>query len=117
MVTKAEFRRSFQHYLYRHSLRIAGVFLIGALVFGVVWLILELVDTQDEVRIEAAMAVAFIVAIAVAGLSAQSAAREGRADDRLVCPHCDGALGSYEGVIVLSSSRCPHCGGHVLDDD
>jgi hypothetical protein len=117
MTSHAEFRHSFQRYCIRYVVRIGTVFALGALVFLVVWLVLELADRRDDatVRAEAAMWVAIIVALVAVGLSARYAEREAREDPRLICPQCDSPLSYYYGVIVLSSGNCPHCGERVLD--
>jgi hypothetical protein len=94
------------------------VFALGAFVFVVLWFILELVDPAEapEMRAEYAMAVAVVVALAAALMSARSAGQEGREDTRLICPQCDSPLGYYNVMIVLSSGNCPHCGERMLDD-
>jgi hypothetical protein len=118
MTSYWEFRQSFRRYVVRYLVRIGGVFALGALVFTVVWLLLELFDRRDgaTLRAEAAMAVAVVAALAAVGLSARSAGREARDDPRLVCPHCESALADYCGIIVLTSGNCPHCGEQVLDN-
>jgi hypothetical protein len=118
MTSYWEFRRSFRRHVVRHVVRIGGVFAFGAVVYLIGWLLLELTDRRDgpTLRAEAAMAVAVVAALAAVGLSARSAAREARADPRLVCPLCDGPLFDYHGIIVLHSGNCPHCGEQVLED-
>jgi hypothetical protein len=118
MITHLDFRRSFRRYILRSIARILTVFAMGALVFLILWLLLELFDQRDDptTRAEAAMAVAIIVGLVAAGLSARAAVREARADRDLVCTHCDSTLASYYGILVLHSGNCPHCGEQVLDD-
>jgi hypothetical protein len=118
MTSYWEFRRSFRRHVGRYLIRIGGVFALGTIVFVVLWTLLEVFDRRDgaEVRTEAAMAVAVVAALAAAGLSARSADRESRADPRLACPYCDRPLALYDGIIVLSSGNCPHCGEQVLED-
>jgi hypothetical protein len=118
MTSHREFRQSFVRYVVRSIIRIGGVFALGTLVFAVLWVLLEVFDRRDDaaLRVEAAMAVAIVAALAAAGLSARSAVRETREDPHLICPHCDGTLAYYYGFIVLSSRNCPHCGEQVLED-
>jgi hypothetical protein len=118
MISYAEFRRAVRRY-WGHIYRQMGrAFALGAFVFAVVWLILEFADRPDgaELRAEAALSVAIIVAlVAGAGATARTIEHYAREDPRLACPHCDGALGPYARV-VLSSWNCPHCGERVLED-
>jgi hypothetical protein len=118
MSSHAEFRRSYRRYCFRYIARMGTVFALGALVFLVIWLILEVADQRDNatVRAEAAMSVAIVVALAAVVLSARYAEREAREDSILTCPQCDSPLSYYYGVIVLSCGNCPHCGQPVLDD-
>jgi hypothetical protein len=118
MTSYWEFRQSFRRQVGRYLIRIGGVFGLGAIVFVALWTLLEVFDRRDDaaIRTEAAMAVAVVAAMAAAGLSARSADRELRADPRLVCPSCDRPLALYDGIIVLSSGNCPHCGEPVLED-
>jgi hypothetical protein len=118
MITIAEFRSAFQRQCIRYLLRVVGVFALGTVVFLVLWLLLEVFDQRDDatLRAEAAMAVAIIVAIVAIGRFVRSAEQDARDDPRLICPSCDSPLGSYEGIIVLSSRNCPFCGERVLEE-
>jgi heme A synthase len=118
MITIAEFRTAFRRQWIRYLSRIGGVFALGASVFLVLWLLLEVFDQRDDatLRAEAAMAVAIIVAIVAVGRFVRTADQDARDDPRLICPWCDSPLGSYEGIIVLSSRSCPSCGERVLED-
>src|SRR5262245_6480764 len=117
MITVAEFRRAFRRHCVRAVARIGGVFALGTVVFLVLWLLLEVFDQRDDatLRAEAAMAVAIIVAIVAIGRFVRTADQDAREDPRLLCPQCDSPLGSYEGIIVLSSGNCPFCGERVLE--
>ncbi len=117
MITVGEFRRAFGGHCVRYAARIVAVFALGAVVFLVLWLLLELVDQRDDatLRAEAAMAVAIIVAVVAIGRIVRAADRFAREDPRLICPECDRPLGSYEGILVLSSGICPFCGERVLE--
>jgi hypothetical protein len=94
------------------------VFALGAFVFVVLRFILEQVEPAEapEMRAEYAMAVAVVVGLATAVMSARSARRDASEDPRLICPRCDSPLGYYYVVFVLSSGTCPHCRGRVLED-
>jgi hypothetical protein len=118
MITVAEFRRAYQRHGLRYLSRIFGVFAVGAAVFFAVWGLLEVFDQRDgaTLRAEYAMAVAIIVSLVAVGRCVRDAEQHAHADARLLCPHCDSPLGSYEGVIVLASKNCPFCGERVLDD-
>jgi hypothetical protein len=118
MTSYREFRQSFRRHVGRYLLRIGGVFGLGAIVFVALWTLLEVFDRRDDaqLRTEAAMAVAVVAALATAIVSARSADRETRLDPRLICPYCDNPLALYDGIIVLSSGNCPHCGERVLED-
>ena len=117
MITVTEFRRAYRRHCFRYFLRIGGVFALGTVVFLVLWLLLELFDQRDDatLRAEAAMAVAIIVALVVVGRSVRTADQDAREDPRLICPQCDSPLGSYEGILVLTSGNCPFCGERVLE--
>jgi heme A synthase len=117
MITVAEFRRAFRRHCLRSLLKIGGVFALGAMVFLVLWLLLDLFDQRDDatLRSEAAMAVAIIVALVAMGRSVRTADQDAREDPRLICPQCDRPLGSYEGILVLTSGNCPLCGERVLE--
>jgi hypothetical protein len=118
MTTHAEFRRAAWRHWGRHLARSAGIFALGAFVFGVLWLVLERIEPAEsaEIRAEIALAVAIIVGLAAAVVSARSTGRDGREDPRLICPRCDSPIGSYHVMIVLSSGNCPYCGEPVLED-
>ena len=118
MTTHAEFRRAAWRHWGSHVARCVRVFGLGALVFVVLWFILELVEPAEapEMRAEYAMAVAVVAGLAMAATSARSAGQDGRDDPRLVCPQCDSPLGYYYVMIVLHSGNCPHCGERVLND-
>jgi hypothetical protein len=118
MITHAEFRRAAWRHWGLHVARCTGIFALGAIVFVVLWFILELVEPGEapKLRAEYAMAVAIVVGLAAAVMSARAVARESREDPRLICPQCDGALGYYSVMIVLTSGNCPHCGERVVDD-
>lgn len=91
---------------------------LGAFVFVTLWFLLEFFDPAEspEMRTEIALAVAIVVGLAAAVISARAMERDARDDPRLICPHCDSSLGYYYVVIVLTSGNCPHCGEPVLDD-
>jgi hypothetical protein len=118
MITIEEFRRAFWHHSIRYLFRIGGVFALGTVVFLILWLLLDVFDQRDDakLRAEAAMAVAIIVAVVAIGRFVRSADQDARDDQRLICPWCDSPLGSYEGIIVLSSRNCPFCGERVLEE-
>jgi hypothetical protein len=118
MTTHVEFRRAAWRHWGHHLGRCAGAFGLGAFVFVILWFVLELVDPTEapEMRAEYAMAVAIVVGLATAVMSARSAVLEARQDPRLICPQCDSALGYYYVMIVLHSGNCPHCGERVLED-
>jgi hypothetical protein len=118
MNNHGEFRHSYRRYCIRYVVRIGTVCALGALVFSIIWLILEVADQRDDptTRSEAAMAVAIVVSLVAVCLSARYAEREAREDPLLICPQCDSPLSYYYGVIVLSSGNCPHCGQQVLED-
>jgi hypothetical protein len=118
MSSHAEFRRSYRRYCIRYVVRMATVFALGALVFLIIWGILEVADKHNDakVRTEAAMSVAIVVALVAIVLSARYAEREAREEAILICPQCDSPLSYYYGMIVLSCGNCPHCGQTVLDE-
>ncbi len=117
MISDWEFRRSFRRHVGRYLVRIGGIFGLGAVVFVGVWGLLEAFDRRDDalVRTEAALAVGVVAALVATGASARSADRDLRSDPHLVCPYCDNPLALYDGIIVLSSGNCPHCGERVLE--
>jgi hypothetical protein len=109
MITVAEYRRAVWQRWGRLCVSMGGTFLLGTVVFLVLWWILELADPGNDAvqRSEAAMAVAVIAAlVGGVGLSTRNMGRGTGDDPRLVCPHCDGPLG-HHGLIVLSSRNCP----------
>jgi hypothetical protein len=118
MTTHAEFRRATWRHWGHHLARWAGIFALGAFVFGVLWFILEVADPAEspEMRSEIALAVAIAVGLATAVLYVRSPGSDARKDARLICPQCDSPLGNYYVVLVLSSGNCPHCGEQVLED-
>ena len=118
MITIAEFRSAFRRQCFRYLFRIVGVFALGTVVFLVLWLLLEVFDQRDDatLRAESAMAVAIMVVLVAIGRFVRTADQDARDDPRLICPQCDSPLGSYEGIIVLSSRNCPFCGERVLEE-
>lgn len=118
MTTHAEFRRAAREHWGRHLARCAGVFALGATVFLALWFVLEWIEPAEPpaIRAETAMAIALVVGLTGAGLSARSASQDARRDPRLICPYCDSPLGYYRVMIVLTSGNCPHCGERVLED-
>lgn len=118
MATYTEFRRAAWRHWRFHIARCAGVFALGAFVFLVVWIILELVDPADspEIRAEYSMAVAIVVGLAAALMATRSTGPDAPEDPRLICPQCNGSLGYYDLVLVLSTGKCPHCCERVLED-
>jgi hypothetical protein len=118
MHNHAEFRRSYRRYCLRYAARILTVFTFGAMVFLVIWLLLEAADRRADPteRADYAMAVAIASSLVAVGLTTRYAGWEARADPLLVCPRCENHLTYYHGIIVLSSGNCPHCGERVLED-
>ena len=118
MNRQSDFRRSYSRYGFRYVGRIFAVFALGAFVFLTVFLLLEVADQRDNitVRSEIAMSIAVIVTIVAAGLSARYSERDAQADPNLICPHCNGPLASFDGIVVLNTGKCPYCGQPVLDD-
>lgn len=118
MATRAEFRWAAWRHWGRHLGRCNAILAIGAAMFLAVWFLLGWIEPAEppEMRAESAMAVAIIVGIGAAVMSAQSALRDADRDPSLICPHCDGVLGYYRVMIVLSSGNCPHCGERVIED-
>jgi hypothetical protein len=117
MSSYGEFRQSYWRYCARHVLRILSVFALGAFVFFTIWVILEITDRAEDptTRAEAAMAIAIVVSLAAVVMLARHAGRETPQDPHLMCPQCHCPLVYYDGIIVLTSGNCPHCGQQVLD--
>ena len=119
MITHAEFRRAAWRHWGSHLARVLSVFTLGAFVFAALWLLLEALEPAEpaETRAEVAMAVAIAAGLAMAAITARSAAAsEVPIDERLICPQCGSHLGYYYVPIVLKSGNCPHCGDRVLED-
>ncbi len=117
MTSHNEFRWSYWLYCRRHTIRVLSIFGIGAMVFFVIWLILGLTDPDGDPteRSEIAMVIGIIVAVAAVGLWMRHAERDARLDATLICPECNSPLGYLNGILVLSSGNCPHCGMQVIE--